>query len=253
MKSFFLGNGFESIYEQPKFASPEFLGTWGVSDEDLVRKANEVFVAHKDTPFFALLLSTSNHSPYEFPDGRIELYEQPKQTHLNAIKYADYAIGLFFELAKKEEYYKDTLFLVIADHNSHVRGNEMVPIPKFRIPGLLIGPDVPQGDFGKLASQIDMLPTILRFTGLTTEHPMVGRDLLALPDSVPGRAFMQFASNNAYRVGDDVVILRPDLPTLQFVYKDQNLIPAALNPELERDALAHAHLPWILYSEQLYK
>lgn len=252
MKSFFLGNGFQAIHDEPSFVDPVFLGTWGVSDEDLVKKANEVFKSHGDKPFFSLILTTSNHLPYEFPDGRIDPYEKPKQTHFNAIKYADYAIGLFFELAKKEEYYQNTIFLVIADHNSHVKGNDLVPIEKFRIPGLLIGPGIEKGTYNKLSSQIDMLPTILHFTGLDTDHPMIGRNLMTLPESVPGRAFMQHASHNAYQVGEEVIIHRPDLPPLQFTYKNKQLLPSTLNPELERKALAYAHLPWILYSEEVY-
>lgn len=253
MRSFFTGNEFDDIYDEPTFKDPVLHGTWGVSDEDLMRRANEIFKGHGDKPFFSLLLTTSNHLPYEFPDGRIELYEQPKQTHLNAIKYADYAIGLFFELAKKEEYYKNTLFLVVADHNSHVRGNEHVPIEKFHIPALLIGPDVPKMDYTKLASQIDLLPTILHFTGLETTHPLVGRNLMTLPESVPGRAFMQYGSNNAYRIEDDVVILRPFLPPEQFTFAESKLEPAPLNQEMALDALAHAHVPWLLYSEERYK
>ena len=253
MRSFFLGNGFDEIYDEPTFENPAFHGTWGVSDEDLVRKANTEFAAHGDKPFFALLLSTSNHSPYEFPDGRIELHEQPKQTHWNAIKYADYAIGLFFELAKKEEYFKNTIFLVVADHNSHVKGNDLVPISKYRIPGLIIGPNVPARELSLLSSQIDLIPTILHFSGLDTTHPMIGRDLMTLPPEAPGRAFMQYADNNAYRVNDEVIILQPDEGPSQYVYRDNVLHPTALNPEMARDALAHAHLPWILYSERSYR
>lgn len=253
MRSFFMGNGFDEIYDQPTFVDPVLEGTWGVSDEDLVRKANQVYASHGDKPFFSLILSTSNHTPYEFPDGRIELYEQPKQTHFNAIKYADYSIGLFFELAKKEQYYKNTIFLVVADHNSHVRGNDHVPVSKFHIPGLIIGPNVPKTELTLLASQIDLLPTLLHFSGLNTEHPMIGRNLLALPEGTKGRAFMQFASNNAYRIEDDVVVLRPSMPPEQFKYKNNELLPSEENHEMIQDALAHAHLPWILYSEKRYK
>lgn len=253
MKGFFLGNDFGKIYDEPTFENPAFLGTWGVSDEDLVRKANEVFKSHGEKPFFALMLSTSNHIPYEFPDGRVSLYEQPKQTHFNAIKYADYAIGLLFELAKKEEYFKNTIFLVVADHNSHVKGNDFVPISKFHIPAFIIGPNVPRKEVTTLSSQVDLLPTILHFTGGEATHPLIGRNLMALPKDVPGRAFMQFGEHNAYRVNDQVIIQRPFVPAEQFAYRDEKLEPSTLDPEMARDALAHVHLPWILYSEKLYK
>ena len=99
MRSFFLGNGFTTIVEQKDFKNPVFEGSWGASDEDLMAKANETFAAlHKEgKPFFSLVFSSSNHDPFEFPDNRIALYEQPKQTRNNAAKYADYAVGEFFK------------------------------------------------------------------------------------------------------------------------------------------------------------
>jgi phosphoglycerol transferase MdoB-like AlkP superfamily enzyme len=253
MRAFCLANGFDKIYDEENFDNPAFTGTWGVSDEDLVRRANDIFKAHGDQPFFALMLSTSNHPPFEFPDGRISLHDQPQGTHANAVKYADYAIGLFFELAKKEAYFENTLFLVVADHNANVRGNELVPISKFHIPGLLIGPNVNPQSFALLSSQVDLLPTLLHFTGLETTHPMVGRNLMKLPPNTLGRAIMQFADNNAYQVADDVVIQRPFLEPLQFRAKGGALEPMALNPELARDALAFAHMPWLVYSQRLYR
>jgi phosphoglycerol transferase MdoB-like AlkP superfamily enzyme len=253
MRGFLLGNDFETIYDQPTFENPAFVGTWGVSDEDLVRKANEVFRNHGEKPFFSLLLSTSNHLPYEFPDGRIELFEQPKQTHFNAIKYADYAIGLLIELAKKEKYFENTIFLIVADHNSHVRGNDFVPISKFHIPGLMIGPNIPQREINLLSSQIDLLPTLLHFSGLEAVHPLVGRNLMTLPPNTPGRAFMQFGENNAYQIEKDVIVLRPYLKPEQFTYEKEALVPAPLNDEMVRDALAHAHFPWVVYSEKKYR
>ena len=86
--------------------NPVFLGSWGVSDEDWVSKAHETFVAHGEQPFFAVMLSTSNHDPYEFPEGRIEPYEQPLFSRHNAMKYADFAIGKFFELARTSPYFE---------------------------------------------------------------------------------------------------------------------------------------------------
>lgn len=253
MKSFCLGNGFDQIYDQENITNPVYTGTWGVSDEDLVRRANEVFRSHADKPFFALLLSTSNHVPFEFPDGRIELYEQPKQTNYNAVKYADYAIGLMFELAKKEEYFKNTLFLVVADHNMAVRGNDLVPINKFQVPAFLIGPNVPRQEISILSSQIDLLPTLLHFTGLEMQHPMVGRNLLEIPADTKGRAFMQYAENNAYRVEDRVIVQQPYSNPRQFTVSNGRLVPADLDPELAADALAYAHLPWLLYSNKSYR
>jgi phosphoglycerol transferase MdoB-like AlkP superfamily enzyme len=253
MRSFFLGNGFQRVIEQQHFDEPMFLGNWGVSDEDLVHKANELFKAHGDKPFFALMLSTTNHVPFEFPEGRIELYEEPANTVNNAIKFSDYAIGELFRLAQQEEYYKNTIFLVVADHNTRVYGADLVPVHKFNIPGLIIGPGIEPQRYDKVASQVDLLPTLLDLMGLDSVHPMIGRNLLTLPDDDPGRAFMQYDRANAYRVGDQVVVQLPSKEPQQFVYQDQRLLPTALEEELVRDALAFTQLPSVLYSKQKYR
>ncbi|MCK4951304.1 MAG: LTA synthase family protein, partial [Gammaproteobacteria bacterium] len=253
MRSFFLGNGFDRVIDEPSFENPVFLGNWGVSDEDLVIKANEIFKAHGNRPFFGLMLSTTNHVPFEFPEGRIELYDQPANTVHNAMKFADYAIGKFFELARQEDYFNNTIFVVIADHNTRVYGADLVPIQKFRIPGLIIGPDVKPQRYERLASQIDLLPTLLDLMGLETEHPMIGHNLLALPEGEPGRAIMQYDLAHAFMVGNQVVINRPEMPPVQFEYQDERLSPAQLDDELARDALAHAQLPSVLYKKKIYR
>lgn len=256
MRSFFLGNGFDHVYDLPTFKNYAFKGTWGVSDEDLMVKADEVFRSHGDKPFFSVILSTSNHSPFEFPDGRIQLYEQPKNSVLNAMKYADYSIGRLFELARKSAYYNNTLFLVVADHNTRVFGNDFIPVNKFHIPGVLIGPNVPAQAFTKVASQIDLLPTILHFAGVDIPTPMIGRNLMTMPADEPGRCFMQYGMNYGYMVGDTVTVLQPYLKPQTFVYDKQSFVLTPVpnpDPERNKDALAHALLPWKLYETQRYR
>ncbi len=94
MRSFFMGNGFKHVTEEKDFVHPSFVGSWGVSDEDLFNRAHQEISQQHATgkPFFTLIFSSSNHSPFEFPDGRIKPYEQPKATDNNAVKYADYAL-----------------------------------------------------------------------------------------------------------------------------------------------------------------
>ena len=257
MASFFNGNGFENIIDEPEFDAEKaaFHGTWGYSDEDLVVKANDYFKSQGNKPFFSLMFSTSNHEPFEFPDGRIELFDKKKQTVNNAMKYADFSIGKFFEMAKKEAYFKNTIFIVIADHNTRTYGKNLVPINKFHIPALIIGPNVPKGKpYTKLSSQIDIPPTLLNLVGLNFETPMPGRDLLRLPEKTTGRSIMQFHDNNAFRVGNQVVILQPLKEPLQFELKnDTVMVPVKLNPEMAKDALAHIITASNLYKERKYK
>jgi phosphoglycerol transferase MdoB-like AlkP superfamily enzyme len=253
MAGFFLRNGFDRVVDQDEFENPAFLGTWGVSDEDLVVKANEVFKAHGRRPFFALMLSTTNHSPFEFPEGRIELHEHPANTRHNAMKFADYAIGKLFELARQEDYYKNTIFLIVADHDTRVQGADLVPIDRFHIPGLILGPGVPRQRFEQLASQIDLAPTLLHLMGIETRHPMIGRDLLQLSPQAPGRVMMQYGLTNAFRVGEKVVIHEPGGKVGTYVWRDNDLTPAPRDAELERDALAHLLWASWAYSEKRYR
>ena len=254
MRGFFLGNGFQRVYDQDNYNNPVFRGTWGVSDEDLFAKANTIFRGHGDRPFFGLILSTSNHDPFEFPDGRITLYESPQNTRYNAMKYADYALGTFFKNAKKEAYYKNTLFLVIADHSTRLKGLDLIPLKKFHIPGLIIGPGVRPEKYYNLTSQIDMPPTLLDLMGLSTDNPLIGRPLLSRPGKVPGRAVMQYSLTNAFMVENQMIVQRPGLPPIQYNHENGNVTGTKLkfNPELYRDALAHALLPWYLYKNRLH-
>lgn len=254
MRAFFLANGFDRVIEEQDFESPVFQGSWGVSDEDWVAKAHETFVAHGEQPFFALMLSTSNHDPFEFPEGRIEPYEQPLFTRHNAMKYADYAIGKFFELAQAAPYYRNTIFVVVADHDARVYGSDFVPVEHFRVPALILGPGVPVLRDARLASQIDLGPTLLHLLGVNVAHPMIGRDLLRLPPGDPGRAIMQYANQHGFRVGNRLVVHQPDKQPLSFqVNPDDSLVPAPSDPELVRDALAHALWPAKTYDRRLYR
>jgi len=250
MRACFRSNGFETIYDQDNFNNPMFTSTWGVSDEDLFAKANEVFKSHGDKPFFALMLTTSNHDPFEFPDGRIELYEQPKATRNNTVKYADFAVGTFFAQAKKEAYYNNTVFLIIADHSTRMRGQDLIPIEKFHIPGIIIAPHLKPRVFEKISSQADMTPTLLDIMGISTELPIFGRPLLSMPEQEPGRAVMQYATTRALMVGDRVLVQQPEKPSEQFTYSDNRLHPMPLDPEFAQDALAYALLPGYLNSKK---
>ncbi len=255
MASFFYGNGFTKIIDEKDYQNPKFKATWGVSDEDLFDKANETFTQlHKEgKPFFSLVFSSSNHDPFEFPDGKIELYEQPKQTRNNAAKYADHAIGHFFELAKKANYWRDTLFLVIADHDSRAAGDNLVPIRHFHIPALFIGEGIEPKRDNRLVSQIDIPTTLLSLAGISGEYPMIGFDLTQ--EVNPNRAIMQYDATQAMMKGEDVVIMRPNTPIQGYLYnKDKELLEHKDVPEsFKKEALAHALLGSYLYKNQLYK
>lgn len=260
MRAFFTNNGFNRVTDEKDYKNPVFSSSWGVSDEDLFNKTHErLSEKHKEgKPSFTLVFTSSNHAPFEFPDGRIDLYEQPKGTDNNAVKYADHAMGKFFEQAKASPYWQDTVFLVVADHDIRVRGDSLVPIERFHIPGLILGADIKPRTVKTVASQIDLAPTLLSLLGVDAQHPMIGRDLTREPETLPGRAMMQYEQHYAWMEGDRVVILRPEKAPEHARYDKakkhlQSAEPPAEAKTLERRALAHSLLPAWLYREQRYK
>lgn len=260
MRSFFKGNGFQSVVDQNDFSDPIFEGSWGVSDEDLFARTHERILEHHASgkPFFTLVFTSSNHSPFEFPDGRIELHDPDKATENNAVKYADYALGRFFDMARASDYWQDTLFLIVADHDIRVRGDTLVPIERFHIPGLILGADIEPRRVRTVASQIDLPVTMLSLMGIEAEHPMIGRDLSREPADAPGRAMMQFEQHYAWMEGDEVVVLRPGKEPASARYDPSvkrldDSKPVTDPAGMARRALAHVHLPAWLYREQRYR
>lgn len=263
MRGFFTANGIDGITEQKDFKQPVFTSSWGVSDEDLLNKTHQQLLKNHQSgkPFFTLVFSSSNHAPFEFPNGRINLYDPIKNTDNNAVKYADYAIGQFFQQAQQSAYWKDTVFLIVADHDIRVRGATMVPVEHFHIPALILGADIQPKRYSGLASQIDLPITLLSIMGIKSSHPMIGRDLSRIATDSPGRAMMQYNDNYGWMEqtasGNQLVVLRPEKAPAHAIYDASNNVLKETKPPinaryLEHRALANALLPDLLYQEQRY-
>jgi phosphoglycerol transferase MdoB-like AlkP superfamily enzyme len=237
---------------------PAFVGSWGASDEDLFDKSldrlNQLHAGGK--PFFSLIFTSSNHEPFEFPDGKVALHDSDKQTVNNAVKYADFALGKFIREAKKQAYWKDTVFLIVADHDNRVYGDSLVPIKKFHIPGLILGADIQPKRITPIASQIDLAPTLLSLLGVSSSHPMIGRDFVK-DSSTPGRALVQFNDYFSYLEGASATVLRPGQTPLAGRYDaasgEFDPGTGAPSPAQVDKAMAHVMLPSLLYREQRYR
>lgn len=254
MKGFFLGNGFSDIVDLDDFAKTDFVATWGASDGDLFDQAHLELLElqQQDTPFFSLIFTSSNHDPFEIPPDTINPIDNELPLH-SAIRYADHALGKFMKQAKQSSYWDDTVFLIIADHDTRTYGTELVPIKSFHIPSVIIGKDIAPRQDQRLVSQIDMLPTVLSLMGISDATPALGRDLLR--DDIQERAMMQFANNFAYMTRDEVVVLQPQKPSTAFVYdfKEKKLQPHVGTEAMSKVALAHVLFGSYAYNKQLYR
>lgn len=203
-------------YVDPVFSDP----TWGVSDQDMFARGNEELdkLASTGKPFYALLQSLSNHVPYALPKDlpveRVTGYGSLDE-HLTAMRYSDWALGQFFEKAKKSPYYKDTLFVVVGDHGfgSPEQLTEM-DLHRFNVPLLLIAPGI-QEKFGThlptVGTQVDIVPTIMGLLGGETVHQCWGRDLLNLPEGDKGFGVIKPSGSeqNVAIVSGNRILVRP--------------------------------------------
>ncbi len=221
MRGFFLGNGFRSFIEESDFDAPDFRGSWGVSDEDLYRRANRELERRwqEGKPFVAALLTVSLHSPWEFPRGRAPALppDTPvpdgfEREELENFLYADFALGEFVREARALPYFRDTVFVFVGDHGVHLRGRALVPSEEYRVPALFYAPGrIAPGRIETVTSQLDLAPTALGLAGADSlEVPFFGRDLLR---AAPGEGFailVYQTQRYAARRGDRLTIVDED-------------------------------------------
>jgi phosphoglycerol transferase MdoB-like AlkP superfamily enzyme len=210
MNYFFANNGY-NVVDRHDFATAEvtFANAWGVCDEDLFRRTiREAVNSHRQgKPFFFTVMTTSNHRPFTFPEGKIDL---PSKTagRRGGVKYADYAIGRLLEEARKEPWFDDTLFVIVADHCASSAGKTDLPVKRYEIPLLVYAPSlVKPGVVERTMSQIDVAPTVLGLLNFSYDTTFMGRDILK--DGGAERAFISTYQKLGYLQDDRLVVLGP--------------------------------------------
>ena len=254
MKGFFLSNGFDQAIDQYDYKNPEYMGNWGVSDEDLFTRSLVYLQEPSDKPKFSLIFTSTNHTPFDFPDGKIELYDDTKQTVNNAIKYADFALGEFLDALESNNILDNSVVLVVADHDSRAVGSALVPVDRFHVPGFIIDKNIGSKLDNTLISHVDLAPTLLSLLGVDDVTPMIGQDLTQLPEDYLGRAIMQFGNNNGFLYKDELVVWQPDQKPKVFSYVNNTYteLDATSNP-LVNTALAHVQFASWAYENEKYK
>ena len=179
MNAFFSSNGFR-VFDKTDFTEAEttFSNSWGVCDEDLFKKAKQkIGDLDQKKPFLMLLLTTSNHRPFTYPDGKIDI--PSGEGRAGAVKYTDFAIGNFLEDVKSESWAKETIFVVVADHSTEGRGQFDLEMSDFHIPLWIYAPHlITPKVVSQFGSQIDLMPTLIHLLNLKDTSPFFGRSLL---------------------------------------------------------------------------
>ena len=176
MKAFFTTNGYDDIYAQEDYPEEEAVNSFGVSDHFLFGYALDKINRQAATgkPFFATLLTISNHPPFIIPSW---FKPKSKEPETQIVEYADWAIGDFIRKAKQQAWYKNTIFVILADHGKIVgKVDGILPQSYNHIPLIMFGPGVPTERVEKLATQVDVMPTILSMLGISYQYDGFGID-----------------------------------------------------------------------------
>lgn len=254
MNGFFGANGYRVI-DRKAFAPSEvtFSNAWGVCDEDLfgrvLKEADRSFETGKT--FFQHVMTVSNHRPFTYPGGRIApphadmtpsladrtLAKYVEQTREGGVRYTDYAIGKFIERARSRPWFKDTLFVILADHTASSAGKIEVDPGAYHIPALFYAPDfLPPRRIDRLVSQIDIAPSILGALHLSYRSRFVGQDQISAAG--PERAFISNYQKVALVRGGDVALLGPRRDVKGF-HNGQAVARTAVDEKLVTDAIAY--------------
>ena len=176
MNAFFRTNGYDEIYAQEDYPREEIVNSFGVSDHFLFDFALEKLNKIQDIPFMATLLTISNHPPYIIPDWFKPTSKDPET---QIVEYADWCIGDFLKKVKKESWYDNTVFVVLADHGKLVgTADSELPQSYNHIPLMIFGAGIQPQEYNQLGMQVDVMPTLLNIIGIDYDYNGFGTDLL---------------------------------------------------------------------------
>ena len=192
--------GFDNYFGKDQYEGPEaFDGRWGIFDEEFLQFFNNKLTTFQQ-PFFSTIFTVSSHNPYIIPEKYTNKFPKGKTKIHESVAYADFALKQFFLAAKKEAWYKNTIFVITADHTSSEPTNELFKtnVGKFKIPILFFDPSNEDfvGKHEKNFQQIDILPSVLDYLGISTKTISYGKSYTSTED------FVVYYLDNIYHLID---------------------------------------------------
>ena len=259
MNTFFGNNGF-AIVDRSALTDNEvtFANIWGVCDEDIYRRAVKEFdhSAANGRPFFGYIMTTSNHRPFTYPNGKIDI--PPLTGREGGVKYADYAIGAFMAEAQKHPWFQNTVFVFVADHCAASAGRNELPLYRYHIPAIIYQPATVQPKtIDTLASQIDLMPTVLGMLHWNYRSKFFGRNILQA-DFTP-RAMIGNYQKLGYLKDDKLTVLNERKQLHQYLIVDEKIHDTLVeekNPvdeQLGREAICYYEGASMIYKNNLYR
>lgn len=265
MNTFFCGNGFNIIDRGRGFLLDKSIATtrtniednevtfenaWGVCDTDIYNKViKEADKAYSTgVPFFDFVMTTSNHKPYTYPEGSIDI---PSGTGRDgAVKYTDFAIKEFLKDAQQKPWFKNTVVVIMSDHCASSAGRWDLDVKNYHIPALIFNlPDQKPEKVSTLASQIDLFPTLFAALHWDYTSNLFGEDILSMkPDQE--RAFIGNYRKLGYLKGTDLLILDEQAHADYYTWNpfDNSLKAKSSIAEFQKESIAFYQVANDLYS-----
>ncbi|MBP6432250.1 MAG: sulfatase-like hydrolase/transferase [Ferruginibacter sp.] len=257
MGKYFGGNGYQVLDKRDIPDSlVSHITAWGVDDEAsfdyTLQQCDKSFAAGK--LFFNHIMTVSNHRPYTYPNGRIDI-PSSKQHFTGGVKYTDFAINDFIKKAKSKPWFDNTLFVIVSDHCSKSAGKTDLPVNRYHIPCLVYAPKliIPAIE-NRFVSQIDLAPTVLGFLNQSYQSKFLGSDIYKR-DTINDRLFISTYQDMGYIKKDKMVILSPrqKIQVVTVDYKTGKNTPTVIDTSLINEAIAWYNGASYLYKEKKYK
>jgi phosphoglycerol transferase MdoB-like AlkP superfamily enzyme len=266
MNTFFGGNNFDIIdrgrgflldasvkTERTNIEDEEvtFENAWGVADADIYSKViKEADKSHeKGQPFFDFVMTTSNHRPYTFPEGKIDIPSGVSRD--GGVKYTDFAIGEFIEKAKKKPWFKNTVFVIMSDHCASSAGRQELDVQNYHIPALIYNVGgVASEKISKMASQIDVFPTLFSLLNWQYDSNLFGTDILAMKPSEE-RAFIGNYRKLGLLKGNKLMVLGDQKKSnfYQWEQTTNELTPLPEDPSFLKETISYYQVADYLYTK----
>ncbi len=227
-----------------------FENAWGVCDEDIYTKVLKEadIAATEGKPFFDFIMTTSNHKPYTYPENKIDI---PSGSGRNgAIKYTDFAIHEFLEEAKIRPWFKNTVFVIMADHCASSAGRWELDVANYHIPAMIVNlADSEAQHINQLCSQIDVFPSLFAKLGWDYESNLFGLDIFKM-EKKDERAFI----GNYRKLGllkDSELMVLGDQKSANFYNwnnSDNSLKPLPMSQNFLKETISYFQVADYLYN-----
>ncbi len=265
MDKFFSGNGFDIVDRGRGFLPSRdivtsrknieddevtFENAWGICDEDIFRKVLKEAddSALQGKPFFDFVMTTSNHKPYTYPEGKIDIPSGTSRS--GAVKYTDYAIGEFLKQAKTKSWYDNTVIVIMADHCASSAGKWELDVDNYHIPAIIVNLEGGKGyKITQQCSQIDVMPTLFSLLCWNYNNNFFGRDVFSMKPE-DQRAFVGNYRKLGLLKKDELMVLGDGKTANQYNWdqKNNSLSKEPMNTAFLNETISYYQLADYLYN-----